>query len=698
LVIVQEGNVKRLVFVVAAVFVAVLLWGFMIQFASAGPVIIDGTDANDHGSVSGGQNINGWRYMQKALEELSNQVSTSTVKVVVDLGTTPDPNCAQPDARTAISSAFNLSSLPGQGWTLLHVDDAVNVQNWLNNLSISNTGILYIPTYGNLCGDLWTDEMDEINAHAAQIAAFVNGPGDPTKGGALFAMGERNSVPVVLRPRVLSERYLLNAPLSTNAYLWLKTIIPGIVVSPTIGGDFEPPITLTVAGATAFPMLTNADISAGPWHNWFGGYLGGLSVLAEGRDDLGITRTVILGGGPRTFFGPNLIAFKSGSLVGDADESGTITPGDTLGYAVSISNTGTAPISNVVYLDSLDPNTNLVVGSVQTTAGTVTTGNNPGDASVRVNIGTLSSGQGVNITYRATITNPMPVGVVTITNQGVVSSTDGTTPTNDPNHPGPTVITVTVPSAPGNLGLNVASDAPQCVLPGSSYHLTWTVSNLGTTTFPGGSLNTVVTGSGTGSPLTQTIGAIPTGTVTTLTETVQVLQPVPYGGETITVTGQVLTTTSVLTTHICAPDFRTSAATVVAQNVFVETELTYTWRISNTGDATGVGTHGVFTLPTITGTQYFNFITVTLVSSGVVTPDLANNRLLWSGNVPISGSVTVQFHAHTSFGFPQQTLDAPFEIDHPWRPPFLGVVTYIYPRKIFLILVVKDTTPSRVSR
>jgi uncharacterized repeat protein (TIGR01451 family) len=86
-----------------------------------------------------------------------------------------------------------------------------------------------------------------------------------------------------------------------------------------------------------------------------------------------------------------------------------------------------------VYSDALDPNTTLVVGSVTTTAGTVTVGNDPGDTHVEVAIGTLPIGQSVTITYDVTINSPLPPGTTAIVNQGIVSGDNfPEEPTDDP--------------------------------------------------------------------------------------------------------------------------------------------------------------------------------------------------------------------------------------------------------------------------
>jgi hypothetical protein len=328
---------------------------------------------------------------------------------------------------------------------------------------------------------------------------------------------------------------------------------------------------------------------------------------------------------------------------------------------------------------------------VQTTLGTVTLGNTPGNTSVAVNIGTIGIGQSVNISYGAIITNPLPTGVVTVTNQGIVSSTQGTTPTTDPIHPGPTIITITVPTTPtGVLNLTVANDVVQCVLPGASYHLTWTVANIGDVVFPGGLLTTLVTGSGS-APLSSAIPAIPTATVATITQTVLVSEPVAYGAETVTVTGSILTTTAVLATHICAPDFRTSDANVRSLPVFAHEELTYTWHISNTGDAAAPGTTAVMTLPV---SPLFAFTGSLTATTGTATFNPATNAVTWAGNLPISGTVTIMFMAHSDFGLPHGLLEAPFEVDHPFRPPFVGTATYLYPYKLFFMLVLRQVSPT----
>jgi uncharacterized repeat protein (TIGR01451 family) len=1096
------------------------------KVASAGPIIIDGTDSNDHGDFDGTVNIDGWKYMQEALEHLREQVYTGTAKVVVNLGasnvitTGPGNTC---DGRThnawdAIHSAFDHSALPGLGWTIKDVDgttisDPNSIPRWLAQLSITNTGILYIPTYTNLCGDLSNTEMGAINSNPTAIINFINGSGaDPRRGGALFAMSERGS---------------------NNPFGWLVTALPGMAAAGA-GPNYETPISLTPDGVVAFPGLTNADLSTGPWHNWFQGNFGSLNILATAESTPGVTRTVILGGGAGTRFGPRqaeLIATKVDSIVGgtpgqvalpgdtlaysvlltnidnadvitsviftdapdpnttlltgtvatsqgsithgngaghtsitvtvgtiapgasvtitfrvriddplpaglnqvsnqgfvnvpgalirtddpdtpalsdptvtpitdlpvllasktdrlytDADNNGIPSAGDTIAYTITVENNGvtatqvafvdipgqytklitgsvsasagfittgngandtsvkvtigtlagghttvvisfrvmiddslptcptqahienqgfvtsaelptiltddpdsgavgdptvtalcdiplpqmtkravligdndgngvasqgdellyeveianigntaatgvlfrdtpdahttlvtgtvnstggsvvtgngagdtsvlvdvgtvpgghgtvnisfrvrilfsmevvthvsnqgsitstqqlttpllsddpdtppvgdptvtalTAPglltaskigelfgdndgnllpspgdvllykvhifniggqvVSDVVYMDSLDPNTKLLVGFVQTSDGTVTTGNTSGDTSVRVDIPGIPAGQFVDITYRATITNPMPVGVLTVTNQGVISSTGGITTTDDPDTPDdtPTIITITVETA---LQLTAATDVGLCVLPGSQFNVTWTVANVGNVAFGGGVINLVTQGSAS-APGTIIVPAVPTSTVQTITTSVSVSQPIPYGAEAITLTGSILTSTYTLPVRICAPDWRTSTASATILPEFVNDQITYTWHISNTGDADANGTTAVFTLPqTLNEAQKFELQYVTYLSSGSIVT--STSVLTWTGTVTQGTGVTVIFHAHISFGFPHQTLESNFQIDHPYRPPFVHSTDIVYPYKLYFMIVLRDSSP-----
>ena len=70
-------------------------------------------------------------------------------------------------------------------------------------------------------------------------------------------------------------------------------------------------------------------------------------------------------------------ASKQAVLAVDADANGVPSPGDTLEYRFSILNAGNRSAAGGVLRDLLDANTTLLVGSVVTSQGTVTCGQQP---------------------------------------------------------------------------------------------------------------------------------------------------------------------------------------------------------------------------------------------------------------------------------------------------------------------------------
>lgn len=130
---------------------------------------------------------------------------------------------------------------------------------------------------------------------------------------------------------------------------------------------------------------------------------------------------------------PALDAFKRASHLVDADANGIPSPGDTVLYNITIKNTGNVPLTNLAYNDTPDANTTLVVGTVATNLGTVISGNNSGDSTIFIDVGTLPSGSQVNVSYHTTIKAPFPTGITQIVNQGSVTSNElPPAPTDDP--------------------------------------------------------------------------------------------------------------------------------------------------------------------------------------------------------------------------------------------------------------------------
>jgi uncharacterized repeat protein (TIGR01451 family) len=186
------------------------------------------------------------------------------------------------------------------------------------------------------------------------------------------------------------------------------------------------------------------------------------------------------------FAAPKLSATKQGALYADHDNNGLITRGDELQYTVRISNTGNMDAAGITYDDTPDPNTPLLTGTVTTTRGTVVSGNGATDQAVSVLVGTLPAGGGAIITYRTIIDPAMPPGVGQVTNQGVVSGAQITTPipTDDPDQPPgtPTIITVRDPGllrAVKYSTLAIDDDGDEAVSPGDTLRYTIRISNTG---------------------------------------------------------------------------------------------------------------------------------------------------------------------------------------------------------------------------
>jgi len=153
---------------------------------------------------------------------------------------------------------------------------------------------------------------------------------------------------------------------------------------------------------------------------------------------------------------PILSATKSDSLFIDADGNGTPSPGDTIFYEVIINNAGNGSASNITYMDTVDPNTTIIPGTVQTSQGVVTTGNLAGENTIAVLVGTLPGNNGqVSINYRVTINNPAATGVEQISNQGTIQA-DGVDSfrTDDPDIEGKSDPTATLITAIAQLSIS----------------------------------------------------------------------------------------------------------------------------------------------------------------------------------------------------------------------------------------------------
>ena len=126
----------------------------------------------------------------------------------------------------------------------------------------------------------------------------------------------------------------------------------------------------------------------------------------------------------------------------------------TISYEIAVTNLGDQPVSGVVVADTPDALTTLVVGSVHTTAGSVTTGNGPGDTIVSVDLGTVAGRTTQVVSFDASV-GFVPEGVSSVSNQATVTSVElPAILSDDPGQPGATDPTITPvgPTAGGGGG------------------------------------------------------------------------------------------------------------------------------------------------------------------------------------------------------------------------------------------------------
>lgn len=255
---------------------AALAAACVMTAAQAGPIIIAGTDADDHGSFNGTSNIDGWLFMQDAFQNLAPAVSNGN-QVVVCLGCNPG------QASNAFASATSQSSL-NPAWSFLSLTSASDITDFFANtgaVNIEDAGIVYMPTVANnVDGGIDDTQLAIVNANGAAINSFVAG------GGGLFTQEQVNS---------------------SIGYGWLTSLLPGLSAHGDNDGRIRNAgqLNLTPAGSAAFPGLTDPILSnATPWHAFFEGNFGGLSTLvtgptfsAAGAPDTG---AVVIGGGAGT--------------------------------------------------------------------------------------------------------------------------------------------------------------------------------------------------------------------------------------------------------------------------------------------------------------------------------------------------------------------------------------------------------------
>jgi uncharacterized repeat protein (TIGR01451 family) len=277
----------------AALFVTTLIWAGSASAAVGGPVIIGGDDLTDHGEVDPitGDLIDGWLYLQRALENVSPKVVRANDGSVAALGAEPSDEL-DGDAGAAIGRAAAKAGL-----TVDYYEGGAAIDGFFADLASGATKprIIWIAGTGannDIDDDDCCDESEALTVNAFAIAEFVNA------GGGLVSHG--------------------------SEYGWLFALLPGLEAIDSGSSD---DLNLTPEGVAAFPGVTEQNINAGPWHNHFEGDFGGLQVLVRSLDELDSQTdedaAVILGGASVSL--PSMIVLSPPTAVNLPGTSHTVT-------------------------------------------------------------------------------------------------------------------------------------------------------------------------------------------------------------------------------------------------------------------------------------------------------------------------------------------------------------------------------------
>lgn len=287
-----------------------------------------------------------------------------------------------------------------------------------------------------------TDATDALVARVSTLSTtssheyvhFSHGSYSPSPGCSIdsWSNGERNTlcggiVPAVYWPFNTAETWAWGVFDTTHRF-WRG---PGT----TYGSPDPAGRTLLLSGTLSPAQSGYIGLAPAQSRGWWDNLL--VRRYTEPEPNVGL-------GAEYAYADPVISDPKIDSLFADNDSSGAPSPGDVLAYSVLISNTGGSAATGVVFTDTPDPNTSLVVGSVTATVGTITSGNTPGDTSLAVSIGLLSPGDAVTITFRVLIDDPIAPGVDQVANQGTTTGSNiPPTPTDDPATSNPADPTVT---------------------------------------------------------------------------------------------------------------------------------------------------------------------------------------------------------------------------------------------------------------
>lgn len=140
-------------------------------------------------------------------------------------------------------------------------------------------------------------------------------------------------------------------------------------------------------------------------------------------DAINDKNTLIMGSNPL------VVVSTRAFLAIDNNANGKVDANDVLQYRTVISNRGTAALNSTMLNAAPDSKTTLVIGSVNTSSGSVITGNTPGNTGVVINTGTINPGDFIVTNYRVRVKNSVTGSIAA---QAYLSAPSTTIASDDP--------------------------------------------------------------------------------------------------------------------------------------------------------------------------------------------------------------------------------------------------------------------------
>jgi len=331
-------------------------------FALGGPVILGGDDLTSHGGLDAmGNSHTGWLYMDKAIGNISPQVTKPNNGSIAAIGSADPGPLAPGDSGNAGKGIAHAAVV--NGLTVRYADGDAAINQIFAEIANGSYAprIIWISGDGatNDLGTCSSTETTALTANATVINNFVNA------GGGLMS--------------------------HESCYGWLSALLPGL---STIESGGSGDLVRTAEGAAAFPGVTDADFNAGPWHNYFQGDFGGLQALVVSNnkfDANGLNRRVVIGGAS-----VSLTQRPADTQITKTASVPRAAAGSNVTYTLAVKNNGSGQADAVQVTDTLP-------GSLTFVSAAASAGSCSGTQAVTCNLGSLAVGATATVTIVARV-------------------------------------------------------------------------------------------------------------------------------------------------------------------------------------------------------------------------------------------------------------------------------------------------------